>query len=69
MGENLTVMLKTSKPFEAITKVAENFILLNLTCQYMLGRFDFFQLFIEKLGIDIDRDPSQIFDMPVSINF
>jgi len=69
LGENLSIMLKTSKPFEAITKVAEKLILLTLASQYMLGRFDFFQLFIEKLGIDIDRDPSKIFDMPVSLNF
>jgi len=69
MEESLSIMLKTDKPFEAITEIAEQFLLFTLANMFILKRYNFFQMFIEKLGIQIDLDPSKINDLPASDNF
>lgn len=52
-----------------MTEIGENFLLFMLANMFLLKRYDFFQLFIAKLDIDIDQDPSKLNDLPVSDNF
>ena len=69
LKEKLSIMMDSKTPFKELTTVVEEFILVLLASMYLIKRFDFFKLLMENLCIDVDKNPNQIMDLPVSPNF
>ena len=62
-------MVDSKTPFRVLKSIVEEFMLVLLSSMYLLKRFDFFKLLMENLGIDVDKNPNQITELPVSLNF
>jgi len=62
-------MVDSKTPFRILKSIVEEFMLVLLSSMYLLKRFDFFKLLMENLGIDVDKNPNQITELPVSLNF
>ena len=62
-------MLDSKTPFKTLTSIVEEFILYLLSSMYLIKRFDFFNLLMENLGINVDQNPEKITNLPVSDNF
>ena len=62
-------MLDSKTPFKTLTSIVEELIIYLLSSMYLIKRYDFFNLLMENLGINVEKNPEKITNLAVSDNF